>query len=147
MLKVVTGSYHPDLESALVEEIRSLKSSNPFAPLAIVVPSDSLKRRLVQLLCVEHKLALLDVHVLTFHQLALRLAEEREAVGEAKGAGARLDVVSDFFFERLLSSIARRKLTGLHGLDLSNLPTGGWPALWTTLRDLKEAMEIGRAHV
>ena len=66
MLKIVTGHYHPDLEQALVEEVRSLKSTDQFAPLAIVVPSDSLKRRLKQLLCIEQQLALLDVHVFTF---------------------------------------------------------------------------------
>ncbi|MGH8866092.1 MAG: hypothetical protein ACREVZ_15855, partial [Burkholderiales bacterium] len=139
MLKIVTGHYHPDLEQALVEEVRSLKSADSCVPLAIVVPSDPLKRRLTQLLCIEHKLALLDVSVLTFHQLALQLADERQAVQGAREDAPRLDVVSDLFFERLLSSIARSKLTGLQGLDLSNLPAGGWSALWTTLRDLKDA--------
>ncbi len=139
MLKVVTGSYHPDLETALVEEVRSLKSADPLAPIALVVPSDPLKRRLKQLLCVEQKLALLDVAVLTFHQLALQLANERRAVQHARGEAPRLDVVPDLFFERLLNHIVRSKAIDLHGLDLSNLPTGGWPALWTTLRDLKDA--------
>ena len=140
MLKIVTGRYHPDLEQALVEEVRSLKSADPLASLAIVVPSDPLKRRLKQLLCVEHQLALLDVHVLTFHQLALQLANERQAASGTAGDAPGRDVVSDLFFERLLTSIARRKLTGLQGLDLSNLPAGGWPALWATMRDLKDAM-------
>lgn len=139
MLKVVTGSYHPDLEAALVEEIRSLKSAAPLAPLAIVVPSDPLKRRLKHLLCVEHHLALLDVYVLTFHQLALQLANERQVCHSAHGDASRLDVVSDLFFEQLLNRIVRNKSINLHGLDLSNLPTGGWPALWTTVRDLKDA--------
>jgi len=140
MLRVVTGSFHPDLEQALVEEVRSLKSADPLAPLAIVVPSDPLKRRLKQLLCAEHQLALLDVHILTFHQLALQLASERQAAQGAAGAAPGRDVVSDLFFERLLTSIARRKLTGLQGLYLSSLPAGGWSALWVTMRDLKDAM-------
>ena len=55
MLRIVTGSFHPDLEQALVEEVRSLKSSDP------------LKRRIKQFLCIERGLALLDAHVLTFH--------------------------------------------------------------------------------
>lgn len=139
MLKIVTGSYHPDLEQALVEEVRSLKSADPLAPFAIVVPSDPLKHRLKQLLCVEQQLALLDVHFLTFHQLALDLSHERQAVQGPDGVAPRLEVVPDLFFERLLSSIARRKLAGLQGLDLSNLPPGAWPALWTTVRDLKDA--------
>jgi ATP-dependent helicase/nuclease subunit B len=138
MLRVVTGSYHPDLESALVEEVRSLKSSDPLVPIALVVPSDPLKRRLKRLLCIEHKLALLDVHVLTFHQLALQLADEQQAV--QGGDAPRLDVVPDLLFERLLHHIARNRSVNPHGLDLSSLPMGGWPALWTALRDLKDAM-------
>ncbi len=139
MLRIVTGRYHPDLEAALVEEVRSLKSADPLAPLAIVVPSDPLKRRLKQLLCVEHRLALLDVHFLTFHQLALQLSNERRATRDAHGDAPPLKEVSDLFFERLLCSIARSNLTGLQGLELSNLPSGGWSALWTTVRDLKDA--------
>jgi len=139
MLRVVTGRYHPDLEAALVEEVRSLKSADPFVPLAIVVPSIPLRRRLKQLLCVEHQLALLDVHVLTFHQLALQLDDERQTSQEAGETARPLEVVSDLFFERLLGSIAHRKLPGLQGLDLSNLPPGAWPALWTTMRDLRDA--------
>jgi ATP-dependent helicase/nuclease subunit B len=140
MLRIVTGSYHPDLEAALVEEVRSLKSADPFAPLAIVVPSDPLQRRLKHLFCVERRLALLDAHILTFHQLALRLAGERRMAPGGDGGAPGPDVVSDLFFERLLSGIARRKLTGLQGLDLANLPAGGWSALWTAVRDLKDAM-------
>lgn len=137
MLKIVTGSYHPDLEQALVEEVQSLKSADPFAPLAIVVPSDPLRRRLKQLLCIEHRLALLDVHFLTFHQLALHLARERQAL--TGGDEARLDVVSDLFFSHLLKHIAHRELPGLQDLGLSSLTLGGWSALWTTVRDLKDA--------
>ncbi len=58
MLRIVTGRYHPDLEQALVEEVRSLKSADPLASLAIVVPSDPLKRRIKQVLCIERGLAL-----------------------------------------------------------------------------------------
>ncbi len=139
MLKVVTGRYHPELESALVEEIRSLKTADPFAPLAIVVPSDQLKRRLKYLLSVEHCLDLLDVHLLTFHQLARQLSDERQAIGGERDGAPFLDEVPDLFFERLLRSIAQRQLAGIQGLDLSTLQPGAWPVLWTTIRDLKDA--------
>jgi len=139
MLRIVTGFFHPDLEPALVEEVRSLKSSDPFAPLAIVVPSDPLKRRLKQLLCVEHGLALLDAHVLTFHQLARQLSDERQVIRGDRDVAPSLEEVPDLFFERLLRSIARRQLAGLQGLDLSALQPGAWPVLWTTIRDLKDA--------
>ncbi len=139
MLRIVTGPFHPDLELALVEEIRQLKTADAFAPLAIVVPSGSLQRRLKWLLCAEQQLALLDVHILTFHQLALHLYREQSALRRADDGHLRLELVQDLFFEQLLSRIARRGLPGLAGLELSNLSPGAWPALWATLRDLKDA--------
>jgi len=136
MLKVVTGSYHPELEAALVKEICSLKFADSCAPIALIVPSDPLKRRLKQLLCVEHMLTLLDVRVLTFHQLAVQLAGERQAVkGEASP-----EVVPDLFFGALLRHVAQRRLPGTEALDVSVLAPGGWHTFWATIRDLKDAL-------
>src|SRR5437899_12513463 len=95
MLSVVTGPFHPYLETALVSEVRSLKQENPLAPLALIVPSKQLVRRVKWLLAVEQGLALLDVHVLTFHQLATTLI--RETGGDALPAQ-----VHEFFREELL---------------------------------------------
>src|SRR2546422_4577851 len=77
MLSVVTGPFHPDLETALVSEVRSLKQENPLAPLALIVPSKQLARRVKWLLAVEQGPALLHVHVLTFHPPAETPVEER----------------------------------------------------------------------
>lgn len=139
MLKIVTGPYYPDLEQALVDEVRQFKSADPLTPLALVVPSDSLRRRLKWLLCVERQCALFDVHVLTFHQLALQLYHEQRTLQDGCKQGPPIELVSDLFFERLLSHIARRKMAGLQGLDLSGLAPGAWSALWATVRDLKDA--------
>ena len=46
MLRIVTGPFHPALDRALVEDIRSCKTDDPFAPLAIIVPSASLVEHL-----------------------------------------------------------------------------------------------------
>src|SRR5207245_10354011 len=80
MLSIVTGPFHPDLENALVAESHSLKQDDPLRPLAIVVPSHQLARRVKWLLSVEQGRALLECHVLTFHQLAMTVL--REAGGE-----------------------------------------------------------------
>src|SRR5256712_12821448 len=87
MLSGVTGPFHPELETALVSEVRSLKQENPLAPLAIIVPSKQLARRVKWLLAVEQGLALLDVHVLTFHRLAETLIAEgrQEQAAQANG--------------------------------------------------------------
>src|SRR5881409_1981195 len=139
MLSIVTGPFHPDLELALVEEVRQVKAVDPLAPLAVIVPSEPLRRRLKWLLCIEEQLALLDVHFLTFHELALHLSHEQHDLRGADEPDLRLEMVQDLFFEQFLSRIARRGLPGLAGLELSNLPPGAWPALWATVRDLKEA--------
>ena len=140
MLRIVTGHYHPDLEQALVEEVRSLKSTDQFSPLAIVVPSDPLKHRLKQLLCIEQQLALLDVHVLTFHQLALHLYNERQAAGLPGPEAPQLPVVPDLVWGHLLRHIVRRQVIDTRTLDLVSPSSGIWSALWSTVRDLKDAM-------
>ena len=73
MLRLVTGPFHPTLETALVDDLRSLKARDPLAGIAFVVPSDQLRRSVKRLLAVTHGLSLLNVHILSFHQLALHL--------------------------------------------------------------------------
>jgi len=132
MLRIVTGPFHPHLEQALVGEVQQLRAADPLAPLAIVVPSGPLGRRLKWLLCIEHRLALLNVHVLTFHQLAVRLLEEA-------GIGAPQRVRPEFFFKELIHLLLRRLAADFPAWSgLIEMP-GAWAALWTTLRDLKDA--------
>ena len=140
MLRISTGSFHPDLELALVEEIRTLKTADPLIPLTIVVPSDPLRRRLKWLLCVEHQCALFDVHFLTFHQLAVRLLREAGIDGVAR-------VRSEFFYQELVHQLLLKPAPsngGTHArpaqwpwTDLADMP-GAWGALLTTLNDLKD---------
>lgn len=163
MLKIFTGSFHPDLEQALVEEVRQIKAADPLAPLALVAPSSPLVSRLRDLLVIEQKQTLLNVHFLTFHQLALRLYEEllcssAIAIPDETGKGGvsarlgragemcgeepkrrRFELVPDLFFEHLLGQVAARNPPELAAMKLAELGSGAWPALWATLRDLKDA--------
>ena len=139
MLKVITGPFHPDLELALVEEIRTLKGADPLSPLTIVVPSDPLRRRLKRLLCVEHQFALFDVHFFTFHQLAIRLLEEA-------GVDDFSRVRPEFFYRELVHQLLLKPAPGHADVgqasapwtDLAEMP-GAWGALLATLHDLKDA--------
>lgn len=135
MLNVFTGRF-PDLESTLVVRIRRAKADDPFAPLALLVPSGTLGERLRRLLAVEHRLSLLNVHLLTFHQLALRLAGE---VREQRGAEPVLDVCDDLLFEQLIRHIVRSRLSTVVPLQHIGHSSGTWTALWSTVRDLKDA--------
>src|SRR5437867_883015 len=132
MLSVVTGPFHPDLETALVAEVHSLKRDDPLRPLAVVVPSKQLVRRVKWLLAVEQGLALLDVHVLTFHQLATTLI--RETGGEALPAQ-----VNEFFREELLRYLVDRGVPGADAFRDRRGMQGLWTGLWATVEDLKEA--------
>ncbi len=50
MLQVIAGRFHPSLESALVAQVSQAKAKDPFAPLAILVPSAPLLARVRQVL-------------------------------------------------------------------------------------------------
>ncbi len=143
MLRIITGPFHPDLERSLIEEVRQLKEADPLAPLAIVVPSKLLLNCLRRLLVVEARLSLLNVHFLTFHQLALRLYEEgmvqSPPVDKMSEAPSPMLLVEDLFFEQLLRQLVRRPLPGVELLRQFGQTAGTWAALWATLRDLKDA--------
>jgi ATP-dependent helicase/nuclease subunit B len=139
MLRIVTGPFHPVLDRALVEDIQSCKTGDPFAPLAVIVPSASLVEQLKQLLICHEPRVFLNIHFLTFHQLALRLRDDLAAASDA-GPRPTLELVDDFFFEQLVRQIIRRKLPGLEPLARLPASPGTWKGLWATVRDLKDAV-------
>jgi len=134
MLKVVTGRFHPSLESAFVQRIRSLKAADPWAKIAILAPSKPILDRLRRVLAVEHRLSLLNLHLFTFHQLALRLAED--LLGRPGRASLR--IVDDLFFEHLVSHLIEQELGTSPALGRLRHSFGTWAALWATIRDLKD---------
>ncbi len=136
MLRVLTGRFQPHLESALADHIRRAKIADPFAPLAVLVPSTTLLERVRRLLAVEQGLSLLNIHFLTFHQLALRLSDEQRAHSQTVSS---LQVVDELFFEQLVRRIVRSQLTSLAPLQHLGHSSGTWGALWSTIRDLKDA--------
>ena len=139
MLRLVTGPFHPTLESQLVHDLRALKSQDPQAAVALIVPSDQLRRALKQLLVRRHGLALFNVHILSFHQLALQLNGEQQGRAGTVREKPQLELVTDVFFEHLLQHLSRRRLPQTDALHLEELAPGAWPALWASLRDVKDA--------
>src|SRR5919108_1643700 len=109
MFRIKTGPFHPDLERALVEDLRQLRKDDPLGPAAIIVPSAHLLSRVRALLVLEAGLPLLNVHFLTFHQVALRLRDEYHAsleLSDTMGASVPdVELVEDFFFHCLLGHI------------------------------------------
>lgn len=131
MLTVVCGPFHPHLEHTLADDLIAAKAADPFAPMLVVVPSDSLRRRIMVLLAVERGRTFLNLSVLTFHQLSRRLVEE---------ATGQRDVVltDDHAFSELTRLVLDRAATRgpFAGVAATH---GGCAALWQTLRDLKDA--------
>lgn len=139
MPRIVTGPFHPTLELALVEEVHSLKSGDPFASFAIVVPSTPLANRIKRFLAVESQLSLINCSILTFHQFALRLRDDLLAGGEPLPP---MQFVDDFYFEQLVRHVVEQKLPGLEIMGRLPPAPGTWSALWSTLRDLKDAAVV-----
>jgi hypothetical protein len=105
-MHTILGPFHPHLEDAFVAEILRFKSDDPFSALLTLVPSDALRRRLKVLLTRERQLALLNLQILTFHQLSLRLL--------AEGNGALSPALAtDFFLEEVLRQLIRAKKSGI----------------------------------
>ena len=131
MLHVVTGLFHPDLERALASDLRSF-TAPPSPPCLILVPSESLRTHLKWTFCIENRQPLFNVHLLTFHQLALRMLEER-------GRQVADHLRGESFFREWVHQRLRKQGTDLAGLnELASMP-GGWAALWSTIKDLKDA--------
>ncbi|HEY2987539.1 MAG TPA: PD-(D/E)XK nuclease family protein [Candidatus Binatia bacterium] len=130
-MEVILGPFHPHLEDALVEELLRSKDAAPLTPLLILVPSDSLRRRLKILLARERGANLLNLHIVTFYQLSLRLWEERH--------GAETPPLRDnALLEEILRQIVRTRLPGAAPFAGLDEKSGGAAALWQTLRDLKD---------
>jgi ATP-dependent helicase/nuclease subunit B len=131
-MQTILGPFHPDLENALVEAISQSKTADLLAPLLILVPSDLIRRRLKILLARERGLALLNVQLLTFHQLSLRL--------NAECGGMPLELRSDLFLEETLRQIIRTGQPGAEPFAGVEDRAGGCAALWQTLRDLRDGL-------
>ncbi len=138
MFTLLSGPFHPHLESKLVETVQRIKAADPRVPFAIVVPSESLRRRLQWVLCVEHGYALFDVHFLTFHQLALRVYAEYRTVSLPDIPPPSLELVGDVFYEYLLSTVMHDSSSS-HPFVGHTGSSGFSAALWRTIQDLREA--------
>ena len=131
-MRTILGPFHPDLEDALVAEVAKHKGADLLSPLLILAPSDWLRRRLKILLSLERRLSLLNVELLTFYQLSLRLEAERN--------GAPAELRGDLFLEEALRQIIRTRQPGTQPFAGIEERAGGCAALWQTLRDLRDGL-------
>lgn len=132
-MQTILGPFHPYLENAVVEAISKYKSADPLCPLLVLLPSDALRRRLKILLARERGLSLVNLELLTFFQLSLKLFAEVN--------GAAIPVLrDDLFFEEVLRQLIRGHQPGAEAFAAIEERAGGCAALWQTLRDLRDGM-------
>src|SRR5215831_6860061 len=130
-MKTILAPFHPYLESALAEETLQYKQIDPLCPLLILVPSDVLRRRLKIFLTRERSLSLVNLQLLTFHQLSLKLFSETH--------GGQIPFLEeDLFLEETLRQIIRAGRPGSRAFAGIVERAGGCAALWQTLRDLRD---------
>ncbi len=131
-MQTILGPFHPYLENALVDEILRQKKNDLLTPILIVVPSDALRRRIKTLCSRERNLALLNLQILTFYQLSLRLyGESHSAPPQRRG---------DLFLEEALRQLIRTRQPGAEPFAGIEERAGGCAALWQTLRDLRDGL-------
>ena len=139
MLHVTTGHFHPELEETLALDLQSIKARDPFGSIIIVVPSEALRDRLKWFLAHECHIPLLNVHILTFHHLAIRLLQE----GEPE---TRFPIRSHVFFQELIHQRLKEcPDESQEWKDLIEVP-GAWAALWATFKDMKDA-KVNAANI
>ncbi len=131
-MQTILGPFHPDLENALVDEILKHKKADLLNPLLVLVPSDMLRRRVKLVLSRDRQLSLLQVQLLTFYQLSLKLHVESGA--------APLELRGDLFFEETLRQIIRTRQRGAEPFAGIEERAGGCASLWQTLRDMRDGL-------
>jgi ATP-dependent helicase/nuclease subunit B len=122
IMQTILGPFHPFLEDALVDEILRFKQANLMNPLLVLVPSDTLRRRIKILLSRERGLALLNVQLLTFHQLSLQLYAEAEA--------ELPELRDDLFLEEVVRQLIRTRQPSAEPFSAIEDRVGGCAALW-----------------
>ena len=116
-MRVITGLFQPDLESAFIEKLKAAPP-RPGAPVAVVAPSRAMADRLSRLVCLEHGLSFLNIRFHTFFSLALEAVEAAGADGSSLiGDGLFHDMIVD----RLLSARGKKISRGLAAAYRSSL--------------------------
>ena len=144
-MQILLGPFHPYLEDALIAELTRLKQNEPLAPVLILVPSNTLRRRLKILVSRERRRNFINLHILTFFQLSRRLLEERYG-------GQPPPLQDSGQLEEVLRETIRMQTPGADAFSGLEEKAGGAGALWQTIRDLKDgsvdpatALEAARA--
>lgn len=133
MLNIVCGPFSPGLEESLIESIQTLKRDDPLAPVAVVTPSQSLRRHLEMTLAgsLADDQALFNITFSTLNHLRSELVRE---------TGKRIAIMDDaVFMGHFLHTVLQLEPEGFPLLRSSITSPRLARSLYQTLRDLKDA--------
>ncbi len=75
-MELVTGPFHPDLENAFVEALRTKKKKDPLAPIAVIAPSQRLAGRLKELAVDAFPRGVVGLHFYNLYSFAKELLDQ-----------------------------------------------------------------------
>jgi superfamily I DNA/RNA helicase len=139
MHTLLTGSFHPDLETALTERVTLFRKFHPPpAPLPILVPSNLLKvylrRRLVEL-----GLPHIALEFLTLQQLVARLAAQNPKPRTSNPAAAPPSALPPFADELIADTVIEKNVPPDSYFGRIRHAAGFRASLIESFKDLKEA--------
>lgn len=132
MLNIYLGNYHPDLEESLFHHISEIKKADIYSQIAVVTPSEHIRKRIKTLLAAERGMSLIGVHFHTFHALSLKLYEEKYGLTSHT-------ICDDFFFAEMIRKILFMGNEGTRLFSHFTQTPEGCMAIRRTIRELREA--------
>ena len=140
-LSILTGPFHPDIESALKDRLNEWAAANrargSLTPCALVAPSREMRRYLKHLITLRWGMTLAGAHLLDVQGLSRKIVS---TAGGDPPPGRADDLVLD----DLIRDIVRNEKFPADWKALVRT-TGGAAALRRSLRDLEEARVPARA--
>lgn len=140
MLSLKIGEFYPELENALLQEIRDLKREDPFCQVAVVVPSGWLRRHILRRMASTLG-PTAGIHLLTLFGFASRMVEEG-VVSRMQDVPASLHrgyAASPFVLEHLVGFVIRKKSHLLPWLRNVRDFSGAASAVLRAIEDLRDA--------
>ncbi|MCF6150031.1 MAG: hypothetical protein E3K37_15375 [Candidatus Kuenenia sp.] len=132
MLSIKIGQYHPSLENSFVDTLLTTKKEDPFAPIAVVAPTNYMLEHLQARLVKKHDASLLNVFFLNFYLLAEEICRNAK-----KDAGHILR--ESFIYERLITKLVEQEMQRTPSFKNVTSPSSIARSIFHAMQDLADA--------
>ena len=130
-MELVTGPFHPDLENAYIEAIRSKKRKDPLAPIAVVAPSQRLSGRLKEISLQAFPKGVVSLHFYNLNSFA------KEILDQSNGSFELMK--EPLVAQKLVQEILEKQFSDTPYLSRGIRSPGTARALLGVMHDLKDA--------